>query len=253
MSIPHFALLTAAGVAAGLTGTVAGLASLFSYPALLAAGLSPTTANVTNTVSLAIGNITVVPSSRRELAGQSSAVLRLGLVVVLGSAAGAALLLATPPGVFQRVVPFLVGGASVAILVRRPARDTLGSGEPKPPESTTWLTVLGMFAVALYSGYFAAASGVVMLALLLATTSESLLRSNALKNVLVGVADLVAAAGFVLFGTVSWLNALPLALGLLLGSWLGPPLARSLPTALLRVGIALAGLALAVKLAVEAY
>ncbi|CAM5436815.1 hypothetical protein SRIMM317S_05688 [Streptomyces rimosus subsp. rimosus] len=91
-----------------------------------------------------------------------------------------------------------------------------------------------------------------MLALLLATTSESLLRSNALKNVLVGVADLVAAAGFVLFGTVSWLNALPLALGLLLGSWLGPPLARSLPTALLRVGIALAGLALAVKLAVEA-
>ncbi|WP_260475325.1 hypothetical protein [Streptomyces sp. WAC 06725] len=70
-------------------------------------------------------------------------------MVVLGSAAGAALLLATPPGVFQRVVPFLVGGASVAILVRRPARDTPGSGGPKPPESTTWLTVLGMFAVAL--------------------------------------------------------------------------------------------------------
>ncbi|WP_260475326.1 hypothetical protein [Streptomyces sp. WAC 06725] len=67
------------------------------------------------------------------------------------------------------------------------------------------------------------------------------------------MADLVAAAGFVLFGTVSWLDALPLTLGLLLGSWLGPPLARSLPTALPRVGIALAGLALAVKLAVEAY
>ncbi|WP_050507445.1 MULTISPECIES: TSUP family transporter [Streptomyces] len=77
-----------------------------------------------DTVSLTIGNITVVPGSRRELSGQSSAVLRLVLVVVLGIAAGAALLLATPPGVFQRVVPFLVGGASVAILVRRPARDT---------------------------------------------------------------------------------------------------------------------------------
>ncbi|MFD7668583.1 sulfite exporter TauE/SafE family protein [Streptomyces sp. NPDC059788] len=253
MSIPQFTLLTVAGVAAGLTGTVAGLASLFSYPALLATGLSPTAANVTNTVSLAVGNITVVPSSRRELTGQSSAVLKLGLVCVLGSAAGAALLLATPPGVFQRVVPFLVGGASVLILVRRPAQTAADTGGTKPTARTTRLTVTGMFAVALYSGYFAAASGVVMLALLLAATSDSLLRSNALKNVLVGVADLVAAAGFILFGTVSWLAALPLALGLLLGSWLGPPLARALPTGLLRTGIALAGIALAVKLGIEAY
>ncbi|MGW8379320.1 sulfite exporter TauE/SafE family protein [Streptomyces sp. ODS28] len=248
MSVGEFVGLVLAGVAAGVTGTVAGLASLFSYPALLGAGLPATVANVTNTVALAVGNVTVVPSSRRELRGQRAAIVRLGVACAAGSAAGAALLLVTPPGVFERVVPFLVGGASVVILRRQP------SGGDGPGGTVKWSAVGGMFAVALYSGYFAAASGVVMLALLLATSaSEGLLRSNALKNVLVGIADVVAAAGFAVFGHVAWGMAVPLTLGLLAGSWLGPPLARRLPARALRVGIGVAGLGLAVKLGVDAF
>lgn len=110
-----------------------------------------------------------------------------------------------------------------------------------------------MFAASVYSGYFAAASGVLLLALLLATTSGGLLRANALKNVLVVITDVVAAAGFAVFGPVDWVRAVPLTAGLLLGSWLGPMIARKVPEAPLRAGIALAGLGLAVKLGVDAF
>ncbi|RZS37904.1 hypothetical protein EV193_105464 [Herbihabitans rhizosphaerae] len=242
-----FLLLTAAGVAAGLTGTIAGLASLFSYPALLATGLPPTAANVTNTVALAFGSLGVLPGSRRELTGQRAAVRHLGVACAAGAAVGAALVLVLPPDVFEVVVPFLIGGASLAILLWRQP-ETTDERAARP-----WLTTVGVFGTSVYGGYFAAASGVLVLALLLATTGEGLLRANALKNVLMLVIDIVAAVGFALFGPVSWTAVLPLAIGLLIGSWLGPVLARRLPTGLLRVAIAIAGLGLAVKLAVDTY
>lgn len=242
-----FALLTGAGVAAGLSGSIAGLASLFSYPALLAAGLPAVAANVTNTVSVAVGSIGSVTSSRPELAGQAPVVRRLGLICAVGGAAGAGLLLLTPPGVFERVVPFLIGGASVALLVSR--RSSTESAAWLTPPAPGPLVPLGALAVSVYGGYFGAAAGVLMLALLLTALPESLVRASALKNLLLGLANMIAAAGFAVFGPVSWPAALPLTIGLLVGSALGPWVARRLPAELLRVGIALAGLALAVKLA----
>ncbi|MFD9959873.1 sulfite exporter TauE/SafE family protein [Amycolatopsis sp. NPDC058986] len=250
MTASFFTLLIVAGIAAGLSGAIAGLASLFSYPALLAVGLPATAANVTNTVALAIGSVGAVPSSRRELSGQLGAARRLGVACVLGSAAGAALVLVSPPGVFERVVPFLVGAASLLVLVRRPPHE---DAEARTGGARPWLVTAGAFAVSVYSGYFAAASGVVMLALLLATMPESLLRVNALKNLLLVVTDVVAAAGFAAFGPVSWSTALPLTIGLLAGSWLGPVVARWLPAKILRIGIALAGIGLAIKLGADAF
>lgn len=251
MTLQVFALLVGAGFAAGLSGTIAGLASLFSYPALLAAGLSPVSANVTNTISLAIGSIGAVHSSREELSGQGRVLLRLALVCVLGSAGGAALVLLTPPSLFEKVVPFLVGGASILILIRR--RTTETAGDERSGHRHGLLAFGGVFAVSVYSGYFAAAAGVMVLAVLLATMRETLLRANALKNVLMVVADVVAAVGFALFGPVDWTLVLPLSIGLLAGSWLGPVVARRLPTDLLRIGIALAGVGLAIKLGLDAF
>jgi uncharacterized membrane protein YfcA len=247
-----FVLLAGAGLAAGLCGSIAGLASLFSYPALLAAGLPATTANITNTVSLAVSSIGSVTGSRPELVGQARAARRLGVVCLVGGATGAGLLLITPPGVFQRVVPFLVAGASLLLLVGRPGPEAPLSGSPGT-ERRDRLTVLGVLAVAVYSGYFGAAAGVIMLALLLAATPESLHRINALKNVLAGLANTVAAVAFAVFGHVAWWCVLPLTLGLLLGSWLGPGVARRLPSNPLRIGIAVAGLGLAVKLGLDAF
>ncbi|MDP5183035.1 sulfite exporter TauE/SafE family protein [Blastococcus sp. BMG 814] len=254
MSVPEFLLLVAAGVGAGLTGSIAGLASLVSYPALLATGLPPVTANVTNTVALVLNAIGSVSASRPELRGQGRRTVRLAAGAVLGGAAGAALLLSTPSEAFERIVPWLVAGASLVLLLQRPPRALAAQGmaargaAPDP----RWLP-LGTFAVAVYGGYFGAAAGVMMLALFLLTTGEGLARSNALRNVVLGLANTVAAVAFVLLAPVVWSAALPLALGLFAGGRLGPRVVRRAPQTLLRRLIAVAGLGLAVHLGVQAY
>ena len=111
----------------------------------------------------------------------------------------------------------------------------------------------GMLAVSIYNGYFAAAGGVLVIAVLLITSTQTLARINALKNVLVVISDMIAALVFATFGPVSWGDVPPLAIGLLLGSWLGPAIARRLSADKLRVGIAVAGLGLAVKLGLDAF
>jgi len=248
-----FALLAGAGIAAGLTGSIAGLASLFSYPALLAAGLPATAANVTNTVSLAVGSLSTITSSRPDLVGQSGIARQLGLICAAGGAAGAGLLLVTPSGVFARIVPFLVAAASVLMLLGRRAPVAMGERHAEVPRRRRPGVLVGVLAVSVYGGYFGAAAGVLMLALLLHVLPESLIRVNALKNVLLGLANVIAAVGFAVFGPVSWLAAVPLTIGLLLGSWFGPPVVRKLPANLLRIGIGVAGLGLAGKLAVDAF
>jgi uncharacterized membrane protein YfcA len=113
--------------------------------------------------------------------------------------------------------------------------------------------VAGVFGVTIYVGYFGAAAGIVMLAVLAATLAEPLARANALRNVLGAVANSVAAIGFALFGQVDWAAVLPLAAGFLVGGWTGPALVRRLPGRPLRIAIALLGLAVAVRLALTAY
>ena len=255
--VETFLLLVLAGVAAGLCGSVAGLASLFSYPALLAAGLPALAANVTNTVALTFSSVGATASSRPELTGQGPAVRRFALIAVAGGATGAGLLLVTPPGAFERTVPFLVAAGSLVLLfqpwIKAAAAKGTGPGVIEGARRTSPAIVVGILGVSIYGGYFGAAAGVLMLALLLVGLPLSLLQSNALKNVLLGLANAVAAVGFAVFGPVEWWAVLPLAAGLLLGAWTGPVVARRLPAGLLRVGIAIAGLGLAVSLALQAY
>ena len=249
--------LVAAGFAAGLSGSIAGLASLFSYPALLAAGLPPVAANVTNTVALTVTAVGSFAGSRPELVGQRPTVRRLALPAVLGGAAGAALLLLTPADAFDGIVPVLVAAASAVLLVQprlRAAaqRRAAGREAPRPGHVAPW-TVAGLFAVAVYAGYFGAAAGVLILALLLVGLPVTLLQGNALKNVLLGLANATAAVGFAVAGPVDWRSAGLMAVGLLAGSRLGPALARRLPATALRIGIGVAGLGLAVSLALRAW
>ncbi len=245
-----FLLLVGAGVAAGLSGSVAGLASLFSYPALLAVGLPATAANVTNTVALAFSTVGQAANSRAELAGQGAVLRRYVPLTVAGGAAGAGLLLVTPPGVFERVVPFLVGGAAVVLLFQPRIRAAAVHSGAAPVGRGV---AAGLFVIAIYGGYFGAAAGVLMLALILVGLPVGLARGNALKAVLLGLANAAAAVGFALLGPVDWAAVLPLALGLLVGGWCGPAVVRRLPADALRIAIALAGIALAVGLAVDAY
>jgi len=294
--------LLGTGILAGLVSVVASLASLVSYPALLLLGLSPVSANVTNTVALMFTAVGAAAGSRPELSGQGRRVLRLGVLTAAGGAAGAALLLATPSVGFEYAAPLLIALGSVVILRRpgQPADATIPPGgappdtEPPVAESPDsgyseivvsgvgapgarvseggspdgaaagseqggtggagrWRAKAGVFVVAVYVGYFGAAGGILMLAVLLNMFRESLARTNALKNVISGLANGVAGIGFAIFGPVRWTAVVPLAAGFLIGGWLGPAVVRRLPARGLRVFIGVCGLAVAARLAYGTY
>jgi len=243
--------LLLAGFGGGLAGSVAGLASLVSYPALLAVGVPPVSANVTNTVALVFSTAGSVSGSRPELKGQRALVRALAPIAVAGGASGGALLLLTPSHDFTLVVPVLIGIASLGIMVpRRSPRSAPGRAGPY---RLTLPLAAAVFIVSLYGGYFGAAAGVIMLAALLLATAQPLARANALKNLFLGLANATAAVSFVAFGPVRWWDVLPLAAGFLAGGRLGPVVVRRVPAWPLRLLIALCGLGLAVHLGLEAY
>jgi uncharacterized protein len=243
-------LLVAAGVGAGLTGSTAGLASLFSYPALLAVGLAPVTANVTNTVALVFSSIGAVSGSRPELTGQSRRLRPLAIAGMLGGITGSILLLATPSESFEKIVPFLLALASFAILIRR---RLVTAAEHDDHHHDRRAVIVGAGVIGIYGGYFGAGAGVMMLALFLWAMPDPLPRANAFKNVVLGVANGVAALWFIAFGDVVWSAVIPLGAGVLVGARLGPIVVRHAPPTVLRAVIAIAGLGLAVKLGIEAY
>ncbi|MEV4892218.1 sulfite exporter TauE/SafE family protein [Nonomuraea sp. NPDC055795] len=236
--------LLGVGIAAGIVSTVVSLASVVSYPALLAFGLPPLTANVTNTVALLFTGIGAAAGSRPELRGEGARVLRLGWLTALGGASGAALLLLTPARTFELIMPWLIAGASL-VLVRPPTASRLH-------EHGT-MAKLAMYAVAVYVGYFGAAGGILMFAILSAVLDHPAAKVNAVKNVLTGLANAVAAIGFAVFGPVDWVTVGPLAAGFLLGGWVGPKIARRLPGQSLRYLAAACGLAVAAKLGYDTY
>lgn len=239
------ALLLGAGVLGGAVGSAGGITSLISYPALLAAGLAPLPANVTQAVAFAASLPGSALGSRPELRGQGSWLRRWAAVMAVGGAAGVALLLCVPAGIFGRVVPYLLVFSSCAMLIQ----PWVAAWHKRSfPSGSRFLLPCGLFLVALYSGYFGAGAGVMTLALLLITVDQHVARANALKNVVLGMADIVAAVGFALFGPVHWADAAPLALGLLVGSRVGPSLTRRVPAPVVRVLVALAGIGLAIRL-----
>jgi uncharacterized membrane protein YfcA len=237
-------VLLLAGVGSGVVGYAAGLASLVSFPVLLALGVPPLAANVTNSVALTGVTLGGVASARPELRGQRRRMLTFGAIAVLGGAAGALLLLRLPPGVFERVVPGLVAFGSVVLLLRPWLRRWhAGRLHERHPAV---LAVVGVVTV--YCGYFGAGAGVLLLATFGAVLPDRLARLAALRSVVVGAANTTAAVIFAVTGTVEWWAVPPLVVGAVIGSALGPPLVRRLPETPLRVAVALAGLVLAVVL-----
>ena len=244
-------MLLAAGTVGGILSTVVAIASLVTYPVLLALGVPPLSANMTNTVSLVLTGAGAMAGSRPELAGQGRRLLRLGVITALGGAAGAVVLLLTPASAFILVVPVLIGGASLVLLVQ-PRISMLTPPAVLDPRRRLALGAT-LFAVAMYIGYFGAAAGVLLLVALSAMISEPLVRVNAIKNAVSGMANAMAAVCFALFGDVRWKLVLPLAAGFLIGGWIGPRIARRVPAEALRVVVSLCGLGLAVRLGISAY
>ncbi|MFE5699672.1 sulfite exporter TauE/SafE family protein [Rhodococcus sp. ACS1] len=242
MSLLDIGLLVVAGFFAGLVGFVTGLASIVSYPALLAVGLPPVTANVTNTVAMVAVGVGALSNSTREVADTGPKLWRWALYSAAGGLVGAGILLLAPAGSFEAIVPFMVAFAALALLLQ-PRLRALAGGRDMPRTYS-----VSLFVVAIYGGYFGAGAGVIFLAIALILTSEKIWRATILKSFLLGVANLVAAIGFAAFGPVHWGAAAAMAIGALAGGWCGPPVVRRIPPSVLRVVIAMAGFGLAVWL-----
>ncbi len=229
-----------AGIAAGTINAVVGSGTLVTFPTLLAVGYPPVLANVSNTVGLVPGSLSAVLGYRRELAGQRSRLIRLGAASVLGGALGAVLLLTLPSSSFDAVVPGLIGVGCVLVVTQpwitarvRPAADATASGPP-----LVWALV---FATGVYGGYFGAAQGVLLIAVLGIGLTESMQRVNAAKNVLALIVNGAAAVVFLLVTSISWLAAGLIAAGSVCGGQLGARLGRRLPPAVLRGVVAMVG------------
>ena len=234
-----------AGVLAGVIGTAGGITSLVAYPSLLAVGLAPLAANVTNSVALLGSGIGSAARARPDIPGHARTLREWVPQSVLFSLGGAVLLVLTPGSVFGRIVPFLVATGSIILLLQ----PTITAFQARHGMSTSAVAVRSAGAgVAVYNGYFGAGSGILLIALLLFTTESELFRANALKNVILVAADVLPAVVFAVYGTVVWHAVWPLGVGALVGGLIGPSVARRVPATVLRVLIATCGLALAVYL-----
>jgi uncharacterized membrane protein YfcA len=241
-------VLVAAGVAAGSVNAVAGGGSLVTFPTLVAIGLPPVAANVTNSVAVCPGYLAAVAGSRADLPGQRRRLLRLLPTVVLGTAAGCAVLLATPERAFELVVPFLVLGAAAMLAFQERLRALVG--RPHAGDERLLHVVVGVGAI--YGGYFGAALGVMLVAALAVVVDETLARISAAKNVISAVVGLVTIASFAAFGPVNWAAVAVLSPATLIGGYAGATLARRLPQRLWRAGIVTFGAAIGVLLLVRA-
>ena len=241
-----------AGVAAGLINTVVGSGTLITFPTLLALGVPSVLANVSNTIGLAPGSFAGALAGRRELAGQRARVLRYGSASLIGAVLGA-LLLRLPSAAFDAIVPALIGLGCLLVVIgpalsRRVAAYRERHGiDASADSSPLWLWPVVVVTGA-YGGYFGAAQGVLVIAVMGVGLTESLARINALKNVLTGIANGVAGVVFVLISEVDWAVAVVLAVGSVLGSQVGARVGRRLPPKVYRVVIVLVGVAAIINL-----
>ena len=239
------------GLAAGTLNTIVGSGSLITFPTLLALGYPPVVANVSNTVGLVTGSISGAVGYRRELEGQRPRLRVLGTASLAGGLTGGLLLLALPASVFRDVVPvlILVACVLVAIQPRLARRMTTGDGPARAHGGR--LLFVAVFLTGVYGGYFGAAQGVMLIALLGIFLDDTLQRLNAAKNVLAALVNGIAAVLFMLFADVDWAVAALLAGGAIVGGQVGATLGRRISPGWLRAVIVLVGVAVAIRLLVR--
>ena len=244
MSPTEAVLVALAGVAAGTINTVVGSGTLITFPTLLAFGVPPVTANVSNTVGLVPGSMSGVFGYRRELAGQRARVLRLGAASLVGGVAGALLLLWLPSSAFDAIVPALIAlGVVLVLLGPRIQRSVAARAESRGgiPDHGVWWVWPAVAAAGIYGGYFGAAQGVLLMAILGIGVVDSMQRHTATKNVLALIVIAVAALVFIAVADIDWTVAGLIAIGSVIGGQIGATVGRRLPPVLLRAVIATVG------------
>jgi uncharacterized membrane protein YfcA len=252
MSLLHALGIFGAGIVAGTINTVVGSGTLFTFPVLLAFGYAPVTANVSNTVGLVPGSVAGAVGYRRELTGQGKRVAGFSAASATGGIVGAILLLTLPASAFKDIVPgFIVIALILIVLQPRLGRalETYRARRARESRQHGPLTMLSVFASGVYGGYFGAAQGIMLLAILgLSLPGEDLQRINAVKVVLAGLVNLIAGIVFIFAAHIAWLAALLIAVGSTIGGVLGARYGRRLPAPALRAVIVVVGIVAIVRL-----
>jgi uncharacterized membrane protein YfcA len=231
----------AAGIVAGTMNTIVGSGTLVTFPTLIGFGYAPVVANVSNTVGLVPGSIAGAIGYRRELEGQRARTIRLACASFLGGLTGAILLLVLPASAFKAIVPGFIGLALVLVVVQPRLSRWLAARRETAPEHAGPLALVAVYLTGVYGGYFGAAQGIILMAVLGLALHETLQRMNAVKNILAGLTNLVAAVVFVAVADIAWGAALLIALGATLGGILGARVGRRLQPWALRLVIVAVG------------
>ncbi|MCX5202109.1 sulfite exporter TauE/SafE family protein [Streptomyces sp. NBC_00237] len=255
MTIWEMLAVFAAGIGAGTINTIVGSGTLITFPVLLATGLPPVVANVSNTLGLVPGSISGAIGYRKELRGQRSRILRLGLTALAGGLIGAILLLALPSSAFDTIVPVLIGLALILVVLQpklsaalKRRREQNGDPESGPHPDGGPALLTGLLLASAYGGYFGAAQGVLYLSLMGLLLNDSLQRVNGVKNILGAVVNGVAAAFFLFVAEFDWTAVLLIAVGSALGGQIGAKVGRRLPPTVLRGVIVAVGIVAIVQL-----
>jgi len=248
MSPGEIAAIALAGMAAGTINTLVGSGTLITFPVLLAFGYPPVTANVSNTIGLVPGSVSGAIGYRRELAGQRKRILRLGVMSLAGGITGAVLLLVLPASAFRAIVPVFIALALVLTVMQPQIARWLERRQIDLERRGGALTPLAVFLTGVYGGYFGAAQGIMLLAILGVALAQDLHRTNALKNVLAGLVNGVAGIYFVIAAHVAWGPAAIIAASAIIGAQLGARYGRRLRPEVLRALIVLVGIAAIVQL-----
>src|SRR5271168_126080 len=251
MSLGEIAAIACAGMAAGAINTLVGSGTLITFPVLLAFGYAPVTANVSNTIGLVPGSVSGAIGYRRELAGQRGRVLRFGAMSVGGGITGAVLLLVLPAAAFKAIVPVFIAIALVLTLLQPRLALWLLKREIDLERKGAMLVPFAVYLTGVYGGYFGAGQGILLLATLGVALAQDLQRTNALKNVLVGLVNGVAAVYFVFAAHIDWGPAAIIACTSILGAQLGARYGRRLPPDALRGVIVVVGVFAIVRLVVN--
>ncbi len=248
MSPLEIVAIFGAGIVAGTINTVVGSGTLFTFPVLLGFGYAPVVANVSNTVGLVPGSAAGAFGYRRELAGQGRRVMFLAGASVSGAVVGSVLLLELPASAFQAIVPVFIAIALVLIIAQPRVSAWRASRGRHRRQQPGWIATVAVFAGGVYGGYFGAAQGILVTAVLTLSVDDELQRLNAVKVVLTGLVNLVSGVVFIFAAHIAWAPAGLIAAGSLIGGVLGARFGRRLKPSALRAIIVVVGIVAIVHL-----
>ena len=250
MTLHTILFLVGTGIAGGMMASMVGGASVITFPVLLAVGLSPVVATASNLIAVSAGNFLAALTDRAKLPPFNRAFVGLVGASLLGALVGAVLLLATPMRMFESLIPLLLGFATILFAFAGRITQWLKMHQGDRGERKMSVTSIPLLLpISVYSGYFGAGAGTLVLGVLSVATGGDYRRANVAKNLVSSLNTVAASLWFIANGAVAWPETLTMMIGCLVGGFCGAHLARRIPQQFMRVIVVVVGVVLTIVFA----